>query len=69
MLQPSGAGPSGWGFERLRVLLDNVLMCNALGAACSASAEGSLAADTVPLMSASCLTVIPKKNGHVIQLP
>lgn len=52
----------------LQVLLDNVITCDSLFAACSIIAVGKLPEQTISLLAASRLIAIPKKNGDVCSI-
>ena len=61
----SGAGPSGWRYEHIRALLDNIVTCDLLYQTCSLITEGKIPDSVVPLLSASRLIALPKANSDV----
>ena len=61
----SSPGPSGWRFEHIRLLLDNLITCDGMFSACSAIAEGSLPPSIADLLSAARLIALPKSSGDV----
>ena len=61
----SGAGPSGWRLEHLRVLQDNASTSDLLFSLCSLIAEDKVPSSAVPLLSCSRLIALPKLNGDV----
>ena len=61
----SAAGISGWRYEHLRLLLDNVETNDGLYIACSKIAEGNIPDSIASLLSASRLIALPKANGDV----
>ena len=64
---PRGAAPglSGWRYEHLCILVDNVITSDLLYVVCCHIAEGKLPSAALPLFSLSRLIALPKHNGDV----
>ena len=61
----SSSGPSGWRFEHLKVLLEDMSTAEGLFSLCSVIARGNLPLEIAKLLSASILVALPKRNGDV----
>ena len=61
----SGAGPSGWRYEHLRLVLESLLTSDLLFQVCCLIARGLLPASVVSLFTASRLIALPKGNDDV----
>ena len=61
----SGAGPSGWRYEHLRLLMENLLTSDLLFEVCCLLAKGKLPSNVIPLIASSRLIALPKGNGDV----
>ena len=61
----SGAGPSGWHYEHLRVLMGNVITNDLLYLMSSLIAEGKVPSSVLPLLTAARLIALPKSNADI----
>ena len=61
----SGCGPTGWRYERVRVLLDNVITSDLLYLVCNNIASGEIPSKIIPLLSASTLIALLKHGSDV----
>ena len=61
----SGAEPSGWRYEHLRLLMENQFTSDLLFEVCCLIAKSELPSNVIPLIASSRLIALPKGNGDV----